>query len=81
MFCVSTIVDLMKGRNSLPMWDLIRFVMWRFSLSSFGNWSCSSPRISLLSEIPTRRLPPDVFRNAVIVFRISFSILLSNWFV
>lgn len=35
----------------------------------------------LLSSTPTSKIPPDVFRKAVIVFRMEVSIFLSTWFV
>lgn len=71
----------MNGRNSFPMWDFIRFVICREILSEFWKLSFSSPRIFLSSDIPTKRFPPELFRNAVIVFRIDSSIVLSGWLV
>ena len=75
------IVDFINGMNSFPMWDFIMFVRWSLILSSFWKLSFSNPMIFLLSSIPTKRCPPEVFRNAVIVFRIDSSIFLSGWFV
>jgi len=75
------ILGLMNGANSFPMWDFIMLVRWSRILSSFGKLSASSPRILELSSIPISRYPPDVFRNAVRVFRTLSSIFLSVCFV
>lgn len=68
----------MNGTNSFPIWFLIRFVRWSLILSSEVKSSFSRPKISLSSFTPISRFPPDVFRNAVIVFRTAFSIFLSK---
>ena len=68
----------MNGRNWLPMWFFIRFVKWRQSLSSLEKLSFFNPKILLLSSTPIRRFPPEVFRNAVIVFSTLCSIFLSD---
>lgn len=68
----------MNGTNSLPIWFLIRFVRWSRILSSDVKSSFSRPRIFLLSSTPISRFPPDVFRNAVIVFSTAVSIFLSK---
>ena len=81
MFSSFVIVDFMNGMNSFPMWDFIMFVRWSLILSSFKKLSFSNPMIFLLSSIPTKRCPPEVFRNAVTVFRTESSIFLSGWFV
>ncbi len=76
-----TIIGFTRGRRSFPMWDFIRFVRWRRILSELWKPSISRPIMFLLSSRPTRRFPPDVFRNAAIVFSIPFSIFLSCCFV
>ena len=67
----------MNGMNWFPMWFFIRFVKWSLNLSSFWKLSFSNPNISLLSFTPISKFPPEVFRNAVIVFSTLCSIFLS----
>jgi len=78
---IVTILNFMKGTYSFPIWDFIRFVRWSPSLSSLWKESASNPRGWPPSFTPTRRSPPFVFRNAVMVLRTPYSILLSNSFV
>jgi len=71
----------MKDVNSFPMWDFTMLARWSLILSSFLKLSDSSPRTFELSSTPISRYPPDVFRNAVRVFRTLSSIFLSICFV
>ncbi|KXA96815.1 hypothetical protein AKJ38_02540 [candidate division MSBL1 archaeon SCGC-AAA259I14] len=61
------------------MLDLIRLDRCSSKLSklSYFSTSLSIPRTSPLSLTPINRVPPSVFKNAVIVFNTSFLRLFS----
>src|SRR3989344_1499728 len=67
--------------NCVPICSLIILLKCSFNLSELGKASLSNPKTSPLSETPTIKIPPSVFKYADKVFNTANSTFLSRTFV